>query len=56
VFSVGGTRLEFHCVCARCGIYRDSFDEGQQKNPGDLDKGVSYRPADEQSLAWVAEQ
>ena len=56
VFSTGGTRFDFHAVCARCGMYKHSWDQGSQRNPGDLDEGVEYEAAEERSLAWVAQQ
>jgi hypothetical protein len=55
VFSTG-TRFDYHYVCGKCGTYKHSWDQGQQRNPGDLDEGVEYTAADERSLAWVAEQ
>jgi hypothetical protein len=56
VFSTGGTRFDYHEVCARCGMYKHSWSQGAQRNPGDLDEGVEYESADARSLAWVAEQ
>ena len=56
VFSTGGTRLDFHEVCARCGLRKHSWDQGTQRNPGDLDEGVEYEEANEVSIAWAQAQ
>ena len=53
VFSTG-TRFDFYAVCARCGMRKHSWDQGSQRNPGDLSEGVEYEPADEASLAYAA--
>jgi hypothetical protein len=55
VWCKGGTIMEFLTVCSKCGTYRHQTDYGVQRNPGQADE-VSYREADERSLAWVAEQ
>jgi hypothetical protein len=54
--SSTGTRFDYHEVCARCGLRKHSWDQGTQRNPGQLDEGVEYEDADELTLAWVAEQ
>jgi hypothetical protein len=56
VFSTGGTRFDYRLVCSRCGMYKHTWSQGQQRDPGDLDHGVEYTAADERSLAWVAKQ
>jgi hypothetical protein len=56
VFSTGGTRFDFYEVCSQCGMYKHTWSQGSERNPGDLPGGVEYMPADELSLAWVAEQ
>lgn len=56
VFSTGGTRFDYRAVCSKCGMYKHSWSQGTQRNPGDQDEGVEYETADSRSLRWAAEQ
>ena len=56
VWSLGGTTIRTTDVCAECGTYRDVTTSGSQRNPGELERTVEYREADEESEAWVREE
>ena len=56
VFSIGGTAFRYETVCRNCGMYKTVTDAGMQRNPGQLDREIEYTPANERSLAWVAER
>jgi len=53
VWSLGGTTIVSTAVCSRCGTYRTVTDSGNQRNPGGLEREVTYNEADDQSEAWV---
>ena len=54
VWSGGGTALDLRSVCSCCGMYRDTYHAGSQRNPGEDAETTTYLPADEVSLRWVA--
>jgi hypothetical protein len=43
-------------VCSRCGLYKLETHSGPQRNPGELEVEIEYRPADDASRRWVASQ
>ena len=51
VWGMGGAQLRCEEVCAHCGMRRTTVTENTQN---DIPERVSYRPADAESLAWVA--
>ena len=47
--------MTFHEVCRNTGIYRDTFDPGWQRNPGEPIKVVTFHPRDEASEEFIRE-
>jgi len=56
VWSTGGTSFVHKYVCATCGTYKTERSTGAQRNPGEMAETIEYAPANDRSLAWVAEQ
>lgn len=44
VFSRGGTTMEYHSVCRRCGTRKQETTYGCQRNPGQCDTVVYTTP------------
>ncbi len=50
VWSTGGTTMEFHTHCRRCGLHRAETEKGSQRNPGDHDTTFYTQPG-----SWCSE-
>lgn len=53
--SIGGTGMKTYEVCRNTGVYRDSYTPGSQRNPDEPSEVITWRAADEQSLAYIRE-
>jgi len=54
---VGGPGVEITEVCSHCGIYRITASCAQSRHDGQYrGERVSYREADEDSLAWIGDE
>ena len=53
--SHGGTGMTCYAVCRNTGIYRDTYDPGSQRNPGQPLEVTTYRVGDEWSEAYIVD-
>lgn len=54
VWATGGTSMEFHEVCAKCGLYRRTYSAGSQRNPGELEEQITYgRLGEDGQIEWI---